>query len=110
MENFMSDTEDIASSFGDETVLTHLGRNPKDQHGFVNTPIVRGSTVLFESFEELETGNRQYAYGRHGNPTNDSVRDVITNLERADDTFFDPIGLSAISTALTAVAIREITF
>lgn len=104
MENFMSNAEDITSSFGDETVLTHLGRNPKDQHGFVNTPVVRGSTVLFESLEELETGNRQYAYGRHGNPTNDAVRDVITNLERADDTFLTPSGLNAISTALTAVA------
>jgi len=100
----MSNAEDITSSFGDETVLTHLGRNPKDQHGFVNTPVVRGSTVLFESLEELETGNRQYAYGRHGNPTNDAVRDVITNLERADDTFLTPSGLNAISTVLTAVA------
>ena len=100
----MSNAEDITSSFGDETVLTHLGRNPKDQHGFVNTPVVRGSTVLFESLEELETGNRQYAYGRHGNPTNDAVRDVITNLERADNTFLTPSGLNAISTALTAVA------
>lgn len=104
MENFMSDADDISSSYGDETVLTHLGRNPKDQHGFVNTPVVRGSTVLFESFEELESGKRQYAYGRHGNPTNDAVRHVITNLERADDTFLAPSGLSAISTALTAVA------
>lgn len=100
----MSNAEDITSSFGDETVLTHLGRNPRDQHGFVNTPVVRGSTVLFENLEELETGNRQYAYGRHGNPTNDAVRDVITNLERADDTFLTPSGLNAISTALTAVA------
>ena len=28
-----------------ETLLTHGGRDPNDQFGFVNTPVFRGSTV-----------------------------------------------------------------
>jgi cystathionine beta-lyase len=104
MEKLMSNAEYSNSSFGPETVLTHLGRNPSDQNGFVNTPVVRGSTVLFDSHEDLLAGKSPYKYGRHGNPTNDAVKDVITQLECAYDTLLTPSGLSAISTTLLAVA------
>lgn len=100
----MNNAEHSTSTFGDETVLTHCGRHPKNQDGFVNTPIVRGSTVLFETYEDLIGGANTYRYGRHGNPTNDAVIEVITKLENAHETFLTPSGLSAISTALTAVA------
>ena len=30
-----------------ETIVTHAGRHPEQQFGFVNTPVYRGSTVLF---------------------------------------------------------------
>ena len=29
------------------TKVIHAGRRPSDQYGFVNTPVYRGSTVLF---------------------------------------------------------------
>lgn len=87
-----------------ETVLTHLGRNPSEQYGFVNAPIVRGSTVVFETYAQLRANNKPFNYGRHGNPTNDSVHTVLTALEHADDTLLCPSGVSAISTALLAVA------
>jgi len=103
-EKLMSNDELPTSKFGDETVLTHHGRESKSQYGFVNTPIVRGSTVLFESYEDLLAGKSAYKYGRHGNPTNDAVEQVISKLEGASQTFLAPSGLNAISTALTAVA------
>ena len=37
-----------------ETILTHAGRMTEDHFGFVNTPVFRGSTVLFKTMDELE--------------------------------------------------------
>ncbi len=69
----------------------------------MNTPIVRGSTVIFDSYEQIKGNARTYAYGRYGNPTDDAVRDVITELEHGADTLLAPSGVSAITTALLAV-------
>ncbi|MCS6761365.1 MAG: hypothetical protein MO846_04790 [Candidatus Devosia symbiotica] len=41
-----------------ETVLTHLGRAPDDQFGFVNTPVYRGSTILFKTLDDI-VGHKQ---------------------------------------------------
>ena len=32
--------------------LVHAGRDPQQQHGFVNTPIYRGSTVLADTIDD----------------------------------------------------------
>jgi len=50
-------TDDKSGSTGrflPETILTHAGRNPDEQFGFVNTPVYRGSTVLFKTLADLE--------------------------------------------------------
>ena len=41
----------------DLTRLAHAGREPSRQHGFVNTPIYRGSTVLFPTVAALEAND-----------------------------------------------------
>lgn len=86
--------------FAPETLLTHTGRSPQDQFGFVNTPVYRGSTVLFETLADLEAQQQRYLYGRAGNPTTDSVESVITALEGAYRTRLLPSGLAAITVAL----------
>lgn len=86
-----------------ETILTHTGRNPSDQHGFVNTPVTRGSTVLYPDLKTLQAHDQRYHYGRMGNPNSDSVEAVITQLEGAHGTKLTNCGLSAISTALLSV-------
>jgi cystathionine beta-lyase len=83
-----------------ETILTHSGREPDDQFGFVNTPVYRGSTVLFKTLSDLETQGQRFSYGRHGNPTTESVETTITELEGAYRTRLVPSGLAAISIAL----------
>lgn len=83
-----------------ETILTHTGRQPDAQHGFVNTPVTRGSTIVFPSLEVMDSGNQPYKYGRTGNPSTKSVEDVITALEGAAGTVLTPSGLSAVSIAL----------
>lgn len=86
-----------------ETTLTHLGRTPGDQFGFVNTPVFRGSTVLFETLDALEDYGAAYRYGRNDNPTSNSVTAVITELEGAHGTLLAPSGLAAVTTALLGV-------
>ena len=83
-----------------ETILTHYGRNPEDQFGFVNTPVYRGSTVLFKTLADIEAQEQRFLYGRAGNPTTESVEAVVTELEGAYRTRLLPSGLSAITVAL----------
>lgn len=89
-----------AANHSIETILTHLGRNPDDQFGFVNTPVYRGSTVLFKTLADLEAQEQRYLYGRAGNPTTESVEAVVTELEGAYRTKLVPSGLAAITIAL----------
>jgi cysteine-S-conjugate beta-lyase len=84
----------------EETVLTHGGRYPSKQFGFVNTPVYRGSTVLFESLADLEAQSQPYLYGRAGNPTTETVESIVTELEGAYRTKLVPSGLAAITIAL----------
>ncbi|HTM76630.1 MAG TPA: cystathionine beta-lyase, partial [Devosia sp.] len=83
-----------------ETLLTHLGRAPDDQFGFVNTPVYRGSTVLFKTLADIEAQEQRFLYGRAGNPTTEGVETVITALEGAYRTRLVPSGLAAITIAL----------
>lgn len=83
-----------------ETLLVHTGRDTSAQHGFVNTPVTRGSTVVFETLDALEKGKQAYRYGRTGNPNMHSVQAPMTALEGAAGTVLTPSGLSAVSTAL----------
>lgn len=86
-----------------ETILTHSGRQTGDHFGFVNTPVFRGSTVLFETLDDLDNHEHPYRYGRTGNPTTRAVETVVTELEGAKGTVLAPSGLAALSTALLAV-------
>lgn len=83
-----------------ETLLTHAGRDPSAQHGFVNTPIYRGSTVVFPTLDALEDHSIRYRYGRQGTPLTSGLEDIISELEGAAGTVLTPSGVSAISVAL----------
>lgn len=85
-----------------ETLLTHHGRHPEDHFGFVNTPVFRGSTVLFPTLADLEGQTLTYLYGRQGNPTVRSVTELVTELEGAHATRLVPSGLSAVTLAILA--------
>ena len=83
-----------------ETILTHGGRDPDEQFGFVNTPVYRGSTVLFKTLADLEAQQQRYLYGRAGNPTTEGVEAIISQLEGAYRTQLLPSGLAAVTVAL----------
>ncbi len=85
-----------------ETRLAHAGREPSRHHGFVNTPIYRGSTVLFPTLASLEANAQDFTYGRLGTPTVRALEEAIAELEGGTRTLLTPSGLSAIATALLA--------
>lgn len=86
-----------------ETELVLAGRNPQRFDGFVNTPIVRGSTVLSATVADLEGHTGRYSYGRRGNPTLEGLEDALRGLEGGAGVVLTPSGLSAVSLALLSV-------
>ena len=86
----------------DLTRLVHTGREPARQHGFVNTPIYRGSTVIFPTMAALEANDQAFTYGRLGTPTVRALEEAIAELEGGHRTLMTPSGLSAIATSLLA--------
>ena len=52
-----------------ETRLVTAGRDSKTQKGFVNPPVVHGSTVLYPTAEDLRAHRGEFQYGRRGTPT-----------------------------------------
>ncbi len=86
-----------------ETIVTHSGRRPTEHWGYVNTPVYRGSTILFPTLDELESTQPRFDYGRTGNPSSAAVEECVSELEGAAGTVLAPSGLAAISLALLTV-------
>ena len=86
--------------FGERTRLVHAGRDPWEQHGFVNTPIYRGSTVLYRTTDDLMHRRGRYSYGTKGTPTTEALESAWTALCGAAGTVLTPSGLAAITVAL----------
>ena len=74
----MSLTPESKQKFAPATRLVHAGRDPDAQHGFVNTPIYRGSTVLYPSYDAIKHRRGRYNYGTSATPTMDSLTDAWT--------------------------------
>jgi cystathionine beta-lyase len=83
-----------------DTEIAHAGRDPFAHHGFVNTPVYRGSTVLFKTVESFEKREQRYVYGRRGTPTSEALEEAIACLEGGARTWLAPSGAAAISTAM----------
>ena len=88
--------------FGPGTRLVLAGRDPSQQHGFVNTPIYRGSTVLYSTYDAIKHRRGRYNYGTSATPTMDALTDAWTEIAGAAGTVVTPSGLSALTIALMA--------
>ncbi|MEA1834691.1 cystathionine beta-lyase [Methylobacterium durans] len=88
--------------FRPATRLVHAGRDPSAQHGFVNTPIYRGSTVLYPTYDDIQHRRGRYNYGTSATPTMDALTDAWTELSGAAGTVVTPSGLAALTVALMA--------
>jgi cystathionine beta-lyase len=89
-----------------ETRLVTAGRDTKGQHGFVNPAVYHASTVLYPTAEDQVAHRARYQYGRRGTPTSEALEGALRELEGEGcaGVALQPSGLSAISTALMAVA------
>lgn len=85
------------------TRLVGAGRRPSEQFGYVNTPIYRGSTVLFPTYHDLVTRNAPFTYGTAGSPTTKALTDAWSELSGAAGTVLAPTGLAAVTLALMSV-------
>jgi cysteine-S-conjugate beta-lyase len=87
-------------NLSERTRLVHAGREPFEQHGFINTPIYRGSTVLYPTTDDLLHRRGRYSYGTKGTPTTNSLETAWTELTGAAGTVLAPSGLAAVTVAL----------
>ena len=92
---------------GVDTRIVHGGRRREWQSRLVNPPVHRGSTILFDSIEQLEAaapGHGRHYYGLHGSPTHWALSEALTALEEgAAGTMLLPTGLAAVTAALLTV-------
>jgi cysteine-S-conjugate beta-lyase len=102
--NFSRDDEQLPA-LKPETALATSGRDTKAQKGFVNPPVVHGSTVLYPTAADLHAHRGEFQYGRHGTPTTRALQDALMALEGPNcaGVGLTPSGLAAISTTLLAV-------
>jgi cysteine-S-conjugate beta-lyase len=90
------------------TRLGHAGSEPRTQHGFVNPPVIRGSTVLYDGLAAMDAAQADPlrrdlpAYGRFGTPTARAFETALSDLEGGHAAVATCSGLAAITTAILA--------
>ncbi|MBN9449901.1 MAG: cystathionine beta-lyase [Bosea sp.] len=91
------------SRLREKTRLVLAGRDPADSYGFVNPPIVRGSTVVYPNMEDFLLRKARYTYGTQGNPTIDALVAALNTMESGAGSVVCPSGLMACTLPLLAV-------
>ncbi len=88
-----------------QTLLTHIGR---PDSGWANTPIVKGSTYIFDNVgawraaRAKRDGERVLSYGARGNETLYALEDAVATLEGGYRAKLFPTGLAAIAVTFLA--------
>ena len=92
------------------TLLKHVSFNKVNRSA--NPAVVRASTILFNSMQELAshekkiTNNRpitHYAYGRYGSQTTIELQKIVKELEQAHHVFLHSTGFGSVSLAFMAL-------
>ena len=88
-------------------VVRRFGRKI-DEHGFVNPPVHRGSTVRFRTLAEFERSldvdlkDGPYTYGLLGTPVERELESILAELEGGAGSVLVGSGLAAVGVALMA--------
>ncbi len=90
------------------TRIIRAGVDKKRNAGVVNTPVVRASTVIYDSVAALrdiqersiKKREKVLSYGRRGTPTHWTLQEALTDLAGGADTVLTPSGLSACTIAI----------
>ena len=96
----------------EETLLVHAGRHISDDYDFVNPPVIRASTVLHKSAEDMMSRamherdmiEDKIPYGTYGTPTHHAFYKALCALEgkKAVGAWAFPSGLAACTIPLLA--------
>ena len=98
----------MAKSF--KTLLKHAGRDFYNQS--VNPPVVRASTLIFKSIEDIrKTQNKSkknpigghFIYGREGSSTTFALQQMLRKIEESYQVFLTPTGLGSVFLAIFSV-------
>ena len=89
------------------TQTSHIGRPGTRINGFVNPPVLRGSTMLYPSCADRRTQSgdkldRGFLYGTAGNPTHHALEDMVAAIEGGTRCQIVSTGLAAITVPLLA--------
>ena len=95
--NYKNDTKNIIA-----------GKRKKLSNGFVNSPIYKGSTVLFNTVEEMQSkmkkkNSQTLFYGRFGSPATFEFENAITDIDESYTAVATASGTAAIVASLLAV-------
>ncbi|MFI4953947.1 MAG: cystathionine beta-lyase [Burkholderiales bacterium] len=103
----MSDQPKPGRKPASATEVAHLGRDPRQHLGAVNTPVYRASTILFDAVADYEAAQRGdykgLVYGLHGLPTVTDLQAAIAALEGGFGALAVPSGLAATTLPLLAL-------
>ena len=86
------------------TLLKHISSSKINRS--VNPAIVRASTILFDSMQELASHEKKilqnkpithYAYGRYGSQTTIELQKIVKELEKAHHVFLHSTGFGSVS-------------
>ena len=92
------------------TILKHTSQDKTNKSA--NPAVVRASTILFESMQELAAHEKKvlkgkkithYSYGRYGSQTTIELENIIKELEQAYHVFLTGTGFGGISLALMSL-------
>jgi len=98
----------MSNSF--KTFLKHTAKDFHNQS--VNPPIVRASTIIFKSMQDIrKTQNKEkknptgghFDYGRQGTSTTHILQQILSKLEESYFTFLTPTGFGAVFLAIFSV-------
>ena len=92
------------------TLLKHTSSGKINRSA--NPPVVRASTILFDSMQELASHEKKvlqnkpithYTYGRYGSQTTIELQKIIKELEQAHHVFLHSTGFGSVSLAFMAL-------
>ena len=103
----MEDDQLPGAALGFHTRLSHLGRTGRETLGFVNPPVMRGSTVLYPTMADRRAGmtkryDQALVYGVMGSGTHHALEDVVASVEGGTRCQIVSSGLAAVTTPLLA--------
>ena len=97
----------------DKSFKTFLKHTAKDFHNHsVNPPVVRASTIIFKSMNDIRRTQAKYKrdprggyfdYGRQGTSTTHILSKILTRLEDSYHVFLTPTGFGAVFLAIFSV-------